>query len=231
MADQATGLLSNFLRRRRIRAVLPYLGEGNILDYGCGTGALANYIGHQRYLGVDLDQESIAVASKAHPAHVFRTISEGRNLLKGFKPAQIVALALIEHLPNPAKWLKDMRQMLPPQGRVMLTTPHPNFRKLYELGSCLGLFSRQAAHEHEGMYDLNKLQALAEKTGFRILTYRRFLFLTNQLVFLEKTASGLTALPAKGGVSGEYRHCTAERIPCRGSFRGERFGDHDQSSP
>src|SRR5882724_4256798 len=69
MADQLTGLLSPFLRSRRIAAVEPFLGKGRLLDIGCGTGTLANHVNSTRYLGVDQDEESIAIAKNLFPTN------------------------------------------------------------------------------------------------------------------------------------------------------------------
>ena len=44
MADQGTeGILSPYLRRKRIQAATPYL-KGGVLDVGCGGGVLATLV-------------------------------------------------------------------------------------------------------------------------------------------------------------------------------------------
>ena len=75
MADQITGLLSPFLRTQRITAAMPYL-EGRILDLGCGIGVLADLVPADRYVGVDIDKESIQIAQKRLPEHSFFTVDE-----------------------------------------------------------------------------------------------------------------------------------------------------------
>ena len=71
MADQGTeGLLSPWLRSVRIKAALPHL-QGKILDYGCGSGALAEHVEAEYYLGVEIDTVSLGLARTHFPSHCF----------------------------------------------------------------------------------------------------------------------------------------------------------------
>lgn len=185
MADQLTGLLSPFLRSRRIAAVTPFLGEGGLLDIGCGTGTLANHVDSTRYLGVDQDEESIAIAKNLFPAHRFLTLAEFAQSQNGKQFERIVGLAVIEHVEDPQKWLVWLRTFLKPGGQVVLTTPHPSIRRLHEFGGHIGLFSREGAKEHRELINRDRMIQLAETSGFRIRHFRRFLFGCNQLFVLE----------------------------------------------
>lgn len=179
MADQAVGLLSPWLRRARIRAVLPFL-QGRVLDYGCGIGALAEHISPDHYMGFDTDAESTEEAIRAHPTHAFVTT---------VPPARfdtIVALALIEHLDDQQSFLQRTASLLAEHGRIVLTTPHPGAEIIHALGARMGLFSRSAAAEHTVLLDRDTLRTLAESSGLRITHFARFLVGLNQLVVLER---------------------------------------------
>jgi 2-polyprenyl-3-methyl-5-hydroxy-6-metoxy-1,4-benzoquinol methylase len=187
MADQLTGLLSPFLRSRRIRAVRPFLDKGNLLDIGCGTGELARYIDSSRYLGIDRDEESIAIARRKFPAHRFLTLAEFSASPHASQFDQIVGLAVIEHVEGPQQWLAWLRTLLKPGGRIILTTPHPSMRRLHEFGARIGLFSREGAREHRALIDRHRMAQLAGASGFRIRHFQRFLLGCNQLFILETT--------------------------------------------
>src|SRR6266436_567194 len=101
MADQLTGLLSPFLRSRRITAVGKFLGQGPLLDIGCGTGALARNVDSTRYLGVDQDEESIAIARNLFPTHRFLTLAEFAQSKNENQFERIAGLAVIEHVEDP----------------------------------------------------------------------------------------------------------------------------------
>jgi 2-polyprenyl-3-methyl-5-hydroxy-6-metoxy-1,4-benzoquinol methylase len=185
MADQLTGLLSPFLRSRRIAAVEPFLGKEGLLDIGCGTGALARYVDPTRYTGVDQDEESIAIARNLFPAHRFLTLAEFAQSQNENQFERIVGLAVIEHVEEPQKWLAWMRTLLKPGGQVVLTTPHPSVRRFHELGARIGLFSREGAKEHRELINRDRMIQFAETSGFRIRHFRRFLLGCNQLFVLE----------------------------------------------
>jgi len=189
MADQVTGLLSPFLRSRRIAAVTPFLDQGRLLDIGCGTGMLARHVDSTRYLGVDSDEESIAIAKRRFPAHRFLMLAEFAQSHDKMLFDQIVALAVIEHVDDPQKWLVWLRALLKPGGRVVLTTPHPSVRGFHELGARIGLFSREGAMEHRELINRGRMIQLAETSGFRIRHFRRFLSGCNQRFVLERTES------------------------------------------
>jgi 2-polyprenyl-3-methyl-5-hydroxy-6-metoxy-1,4-benzoquinol methylase len=184
MADQLTGLLSPFLRSRRIAAVKPFLGDGDLLDMGCGTGELARDVDPTRYLGVDRDEESIAIAKKRFPTHRFLTLDEFSSAPNQKQFDQVIGLAIIEHVDDPQQWLGWLRAFLKPAGRVILTTPHPSMRHLHEFGAAIGLFSREGAKEHRELIDRHRMTELADASGFRIQDFRPFLFGCNQLFIL-----------------------------------------------
>ena len=59
------GLLSNFLQKRRLKKILQFLPRKfenfELLDYGCGDGALIEYINKKKinYFGFDIDTDLI----------------------------------------------------------------------------------------------------------------------------------------------------------------------------
>lgn len=181
MADQITGLLSPFLRTQRITAAMPYL-EGRILDFGCGIGVLADLVPADRYVGVDIDKESIQIAQKRLPGHSFFTVDEFEA--EGLFDS-IVSLAVIEHVANPEELMSYFVRMLRSGGRIVLTTPNPRYEIFQHTGAHLGLFSKEAHDEHQSLMDRAGLQELAVKCDLTLILYRRFLFGANQLAVYE----------------------------------------------
>ena len=189
MADQLTGLLSPFLRSRRITAVKPFLGQGDLLDIGCGTGELAHHIDSRRYVGVDWDAESIGIARKSFPTHRFLTLAEFNSLPNERNFDAIVGLAVIEHVDDPQQWLDWLRTLLKPDGRIVLTTPHPSVRGIHEFGAQLGLFSQEGAKEHRELIDRRRMIEVAAAAGFQVRHFKRFLSGCNQLFVLQRAGS------------------------------------------
>jgi 2-polyprenyl-3-methyl-5-hydroxy-6-metoxy-1,4-benzoquinol methylase len=184
MADQVgAGLLSPLLRSLRIKAVRPFLA-GSVLDFGCGVGALAPYCDPAGYLGVDRDEGSLALARQARAAYRFAaTLPEHGSF------ETIVAIAVIEHLPDPGGLLSRLTTLMAPRGRIVVTTPEPRFEWLHAAGAAIGLFSRDAAEEHETLLDREALERLGRNAGLSVISYRHFMFGVNQLCVLEKSTA------------------------------------------
>ena len=179
MADQATGLLSSWLRYKRQSIIKPYL-YGDILDYGCGVGKLASFCKNSNYWGIDRDQESIKIAQKEYPEFNFMLRVPDDKTFDA-----IILLAVIEHISNPIELLIELGKKLNTNGSLILTTPHPSFEWIHSLGAKIGLFSPEAEDEHEILFDKNSLGKKLENTSLQIQKYQRFLFGANQLFILK----------------------------------------------
>ncbi|MGB3865116.1 MAG: class I SAM-dependent methyltransferase [Xanthobacteraceae bacterium] len=180
MADQGTeGLLSPFLRQQRISAALPYV-KGRVLDIGCGSGALAEHVDRHNYVGIDIDSTSIAAARNNYPSHDFRLASQIENE----RYDTIIALAVIEHVSDPAAFLATLKKNLhqTPDARIICTTPHPSMDWIHWVGSRVGLFSQSANDEHEELLGRQKLEAVGAAAELKVMAYHRFLFGANQIV-------------------------------------------------
>jgi 2-polyprenyl-3-methyl-5-hydroxy-6-metoxy-1,4-benzoquinol methylase len=191
--DLRPGLLTRFLHRQRVGAALPYL-RGNVLDHGCGPYSLAAYVAPEKYLGMDIDERCLVLAGERHPAHRFVT-----EVPNGARYDTVASLAVIEHMPDPTAYLRLLASFLGRGGRIVLTTPHPRRRRVYELGAKLRLFSPRASEEHGRLLDRREIGECAEAAGLRLSHYRTFLAGANQLAVLEATAANASG---RGGLSG-----------------------------
>lgn len=186
VADQGNeGLLSPYLRWRRMRAVLPYI-RGRVLDVGCGSGVLAGFVSPERYLGIDLDEESLNRARLKFPIHFFTSRFPAPEEQDKFDV--VAALAVIEHVTAPGDFLRILSLYLNhnPSSLLLLTTPHPLGEWIHGVGASLGLFSRHANEEHEELLDRKRLEIYAKYAGLNLVHYKRFLVGMNQLVILQK---------------------------------------------
>lgn len=180
MADQASGLLSPWLRKRRQKKARPYI-RGRVLDCGCGVGTLSEMCRPDSYLGVDVDEWSIDVARKTHPRFRFDT-----DLPETGEFDTIVALAVIEHISDPVALLERFKSRLGAEGRIVLTTPHPSIEYVHTIGARIGLFSAHASEEHERLIDYGRMKELSAKAGLVIEKYECFLLGANQLFVLRR---------------------------------------------
>lgn len=184
MTDNLTGLLSPFLRSRRISAARPYL-KGQILDYGCGIGLVCELVPQNSYVGVDIDQKVINLAREAYPAAKFFTPSDFAKQDQ-LEFDTIIGLAIIEHVDDPQEFLKSLSKRLKAGGRIVLTTPHPSLEWLLSVGGNVGLFSKASHEEHNVLLDRKLVNALANGANLQLFVYKRFLLGANQLIVLSR---------------------------------------------
>jgi 2-polyprenyl-3-methyl-5-hydroxy-6-metoxy-1,4-benzoquinol methylase len=171
-----SGLLSPWIQDKRVSRAVPFLC-GRVLDFGCGAGILADYVNADHYVGVDHDNEALGVAQGKYPKHQF--VSDLPDESPVFDT--VVSLAVIEHIAKPEELLQRFAALLKDDGAIVLTTPHPHFHRIHDMGAMVGLFSKDAADDHEVMFNRKDLAGLAQRVGFQMVEYQRFLFGANQL--------------------------------------------------
>lgn len=185
MSDQARGgLLSPFLQSQRLRAAEPHV-TGAVLEIGCGNGAATEFCAAESYYGFDIDAGTVEIARASHPGFTFSTD------LPAAEPRfdTVLSLAVIEHLPDPGGSMIGWARYLKPGGKMVLTTPLPAFEWAHELGAKIGLFSHDAAEEHEVLIDRESMEQMLAGSDLRIAAYERFLFGANQLFVLARDAA------------------------------------------
>ncbi len=175
------GLLSPLLQRQRVRAVRGFL-SGAVLDIGCGNGVLAAYCDQGTYLGIERDPAILMTAKATMPDYTFKAELPDAGCL--FET--VVALAVIEHIAEPAAALEEWAVHMQPNGQMVLTTPKPAFEWVHEAGAKVGLFSHDAAEEHETLIDEASMANIAAAAGLKVTLYRTFLGGANQLFCLRK---------------------------------------------
>jgi 2-polyprenyl-6-hydroxyphenyl methylase / 3-demethylubiquinone-9 3-methyltransferase len=103
-------------------------GPTRILDVGCGAGlasvALARH-GHD-VLGIDAAGEAIE-AARAHAnglglALTYRACRAEDLLSEGMRFPLVTCLEVVEHVPDPAAFLRVLAQLLEPGGMLILST-------------------------------------------------------------------------------------------------------------
>jgi len=184
MADQGSeGLLSPFLRRARMNAARPYL-SGRILDVGCGSGNLAAWVSPENYRGVEMDDASLERATTGFPSHSFTRDMPSQDE----KFDSIVALAVVEHVRDPAPFLQGLAGHLADgaEAKIIITTPHPSMNCIHKLGAELSVFSKHASEEHQELLNKPALRKYGEDAGLDLIHYHRFLLGANQLVLFKR---------------------------------------------
>jgi 2-polyprenyl-3-methyl-5-hydroxy-6-metoxy-1,4-benzoquinol methylase len=177
---------SRYLEQQRTRKVLPHL-QGSILDIGCGSNPLKQYLpSGDRYVGVEREENILHWLEKHFPGLPFIQCDLNQQMpALNEKFDRIVMMAVIEHLDCPGDVLAQLKQFFRPGGKLVLTTPSPFGNWVHHQGAKLNLFSKLAAEEHNLILNRSQIQRLFEEAGYKLVHFETFLFFGNQLIVAE----------------------------------------------
>lgn len=164
--------------RRRAAAIRDLLGALDgliVLDVGCGDGYLLQCIsrGCREMHGIDLASSRIAQAQERFeslglPVHL--EVADACHL--PFTDASIdvvVCTEVLEHLPDPLVALCEIRRVLRPGGRTVVSVPH---RELINWQRCVHCHKMTPASGHFHSFDRDVLGALMCAAGLVDLKLR-----------------------------------------------------------
>jgi 2-polyprenyl-3-methyl-5-hydroxy-6-metoxy-1,4-benzoquinol methylase/uncharacterized protein YbaR (Trm112 family) len=119
---------------RRLRQTIVSKIPGNInwvLDVGCGGGWLANEMQkrNQKLISMDISDINPIRALKNYPyeGHSALVADVFEMPVKENSIDCIIASEIIEHVPDPKKFLDALYKVLKPGGKIIVTTPYNEF--------------------------------------------------------------------------------------------------------
>lgn len=146
--------------------------QDRALDLGCGDGAFTEVMASAgaQTVGAEVAEEALARARRRHPALDFQLVPiDGPLPFEDCRFELVWASEVIEHAADTARWLSEVRRVLKPGGRLLLTTPsHGRLR--VALGG-LERFS-PALGDHLHLYTRRSLRSLLEEFGFEEVSVR-----------------------------------------------------------
>jgi SAM-dependent methyltransferase len=158
-----------FVNRRRlvrglVRRYAGHLAAPRVLDAGCGTGVnLTDYAQLGRAVGIELDRDAAAICVGRGNDRV----AVGDLCRLPFPDAGfdvVISTDVIEHIENDAAALAELRRVLGPSGRIVLTTPAYSW----------AYSSHDRYLHHVRRYDKRRLLSIVEQAGLRIIHASRY---------------------------------------------------------
>ncbi len=144
-----------------------------VLDLGCGAGeftALAAEAGAS-VVGIEVAQAALVRARTAHPGVDFRSTEIDGPLPLADNSFELVwASEVIEHVADTARWLSEVRRVLVPGGRLLITTPSHGRLRLAIGG--IERFSEPLG-DHLHLYTRRSLRELLVQFGFGEIEIRQ----------------------------------------------------------
>ena len=150
------------------------LSAKRALDMGCGAGLLAEPLARMgaQVTAVDAAPENIG-AARAHAAGVGLDIDYRvgtTQVVAGETFDLVVSFEVIEHVPDPAAFVRGLADVLAPGGLLLLSTPNrtPLSRiAMITLAEGLGQIPR-GTHDWDRFLTPDELVALVEGEGLRV---------------------------------------------------------------
>ena len=182
MGEGSDAFLSKYLIKKRNSLVSRNVKGKTLLDIGCDRGNLKEYLSKEiDYVGIDVKSKEFF---KLKCKYIQMDVED--NLSSLGEVECITMVAVIEHLKNPKKAIKNIFEILKPSGRLIITTPTKLGDKIYQRMSKIGLVSSNAARQHQSIFDVEDLTKLLKSEGFDIVKAHTFEFGLNQLVIAKK---------------------------------------------
>jgi len=191
--------------RRHARSI----GENwKAVDLGGGTGGWIQYLVRHgiapsgQLALADSSRRALQLAGDVLPTNVSRYQIDATNL--GWREEWDAAFLLdvIEHLPDDTTAMREAGRALKPGGLLFVTTPA--FQQLWSLNDDM-------AH-HLRRYRRRDFEALASRSGLRLIDSRYFMFFLSPLYWLARNRPGLSEIsPAQQQQAMEAMH----QVPSR----------------
>jgi 2-polyprenyl-3-methyl-5-hydroxy-6-metoxy-1,4-benzoquinol methylase len=161
----------------------PRRAKINILEVGCGTGSLLEYM-HKfgNVMGLDISPEALSYCSKRGIKNLLQCdlVSDGVEKIKK-KFDVVVAMDTLEHIQDDVMAMKKIRTLLKKNGKFIVCVPAHKF---------LWSTHDEALH-HKRRYHSYELMKKLEDSGFKILKRSYFIAFAFPLISLYRIWTNL----------------------------------------
>lgn len=125
--DDYQKLIARDVRLQRLMEALPN-AKGKMLDIGCGGGTITNCLAHKfsklKLYGCDISSSAIAVAqATSHTQVEFSVMKNNKFPYKNEMFDICVCFDVLEHVPDPDKYLSETRRVLKKGGVIFFAIP------------------------------------------------------------------------------------------------------------
>jgi len=159
--------LEKFLRRVRLRKILPFIAFGQtVCDIGCGQDfALLRSISNTVYKSIGIDKK---VPQINYSNIQVKTIELSDKIpLEDESVDMVTLLAALEHFDRDDKIIQEAKRILKDGGLLLITVPSKKAKFIIQfLANQLHLISKEQIRGHKRYYSVNELKRLLISCGF-----------------------------------------------------------------
>ncbi len=178
--EGAAGRLEEAYRRLVLRDHVSFVREalensgggddGRVLDVGCGNGLLLRLLGRGKVVGLDFSRQALTLAWKQNGVPGACADLNSAPLAAA-SCSVITMFHLLEHLPDPARSLADARELLRPEGRLVVQVPNASCWQFRLFGA---RWNGIDAPRHLFNYRQRDIENLLDFCGFEVLRRKHF---------------------------------------------------------
>lgn len=196
--DQYLSLLND--RRRTFSELLDvierYSRRGKILDIGCAEGTLIDIAKKRGWdvTGIEPNKNFIKWAKKNYDIEIIQGSIPNKRLRKGSFDV-ITLLDVVEHVPDPEKFLRECSHLLKKGGNMFISTP--DFSSIHS--RLMGRKWFYILNIHLFYFTRDTLKPLLEKAGLRLMAKKHYYLLSSLDYFFRKSRNYL-------GLFGDFIH-------------------------
>ena len=154
------------------RAIRDSGAQGPLLDAGCGGGLFLGMMRERgfRVVGLDYSPDAAAIAWRRQQSPAVCATLD-RAPFRGASLGAITMFHVLEHLYDPQAYLAAARELLEPEGRLIVQVPNASSWQFRLLG---GAWNGIDVPRHLFDYRTRDLEKLLAMSGFRVLRRKFF---------------------------------------------------------
>lgn len=169
VADHFKGIESIFHRNRRkvvLDLVRNYSSRSLLLDAGCGTGLILQYL-PTGTIGLDINPRNLKLIRTYAPQSL-PVLADLENLpIRDNILTTVICTETLEHLPEPKRAVEHFRRVLKPSGILIGSVPHRTLLWKFRILSSTCPHSEPFHNE----YRMEEIQVMLKTFDFILLKY------------------------------------------------------------